>query len=85
MGRILIVWDCLSCPLTACTVLMLCQLSKVCEVYFILEPDCRKDSSTEVTILQRLLDETQRILEAKGTRMPGHLITEVAGLDSDCQ
>ena len=54
-------------------------------MYFILEPDCRKDSSTEVTILQRLLDETQRILEAKGTRMPGHLITEVAGLDSDCQ
>ncbi len=51
-------------------------LLQVCEVYFILEPDICKDSSTEITCLLRALDIAADILARKGVRMPEHLVIE---------
>ena len=56
---------------------MLASPSQVCEVYFLLEPNHKKDSSTEVTVLNRALEEMHTILRETGTTVPGHLVVEV--------
>ena len=64
---------CVDCASTSLLV-----LTEVAEVYFIMEPNSKKNASTEATILQRTLDEAATILGMSNTRMPGHLIVEAA-------
>lgn len=45
-------------------------------MYFVLEPDVPKDSSTEVTCLMRALDVADSILSSRGLSLPEHLIIE---------
>ncbi len=51
-------------------------VTQVVELYFVLQPDVAKDSSTEATCLMRALDVASEILSSRGMELPEHLVIE---------
>ena len=49
---------------------------KVVECYYVLPPDVKKDSSTEVTCILKALDASVDILNKRGVALPEHLVIE---------
>ena len=50
--------------------------TEVLEAFYVLEPDIKKDSSTEITCILRGLDAAAEILDKRGVALPEHLVIE---------
>lgn len=53
---------------------------KVCEGFFVVDADVAKDSSTELTVLEQIIDFAMESLNHRNIQMPEHLVIEVGSL-----
>lgn len=53
--------------------LVLCIVHGVCECYYVMDGDCKKDSNMQITLINRSIDTALQILRLRNVEAPHHV------------